>query len=94
MNNKIQHKIYWEINTTTPSPSGVFSKIIEKFGHKKTEVHTYVMDIELTTSEGDSLESTLSSVIRQLKTISTSDDQRNNKIVAHNGIKRVQFVKK
>ena len=88
--NKIEHKISWEVNTIVPAPVNWIDRLIQKLGHTKSEVHTYILDVEVSASDGDSTDSALDSIMRQLKNISVHEE---HKIKAHNGIKRTQYFR-
>ena len=91
MISKVQHKIYWEINTFKPKKTGLMGKVAGIFGHTQNEVHKYVMDIQISSRDGDTIDSALGSILRQLRNMSASDSESN--ISAHNGIRTIQFVR-
>lgn len=87
---KIQHNIFWEVSTVEPAKHGILARLVSKLGHTKSIVHTYRMDLGVTVNEGDSNDAALESIMRQLKQISSTSQ---NRINAHNGISKTTFVR-
>lgn len=84
---KITHKITWEVQKSTPRPRNKFLRFI---GYTPVMTHVHTMDTRVVCEKGDSMDTLLSSLKKQVNGCAGSDEQVTS---SSSGVHIKQFVR-